>query len=126
MSVKGAKLPAVVLSEVKNLKTLRTRRELSGFNPGQEPNRKKRPDRKPVLDKDTWNHVVEDIFRQGMMLESRIPIGNRHVDQIGMKLNKFNGKISKVTIDLKEMKTADREKADKAQKEAAVRKALSD
>jgi len=39
---------------------------------------------------------------------------------------KFTGKINKVTIDLKKMKSADKEKADKAQKEASVRKALSD
>ena len=39
---------------------------------------------------------------------------------------KFTGKINKVTIDLKEMKSADKGKADKAQKEASVRKALSD
>ena len=39
---------------------------------------------------------------------------------------KFTGKINKVTIDLKEMKNADKEKVDKAQKEAGVRKALSD
>jgi arylsulfatase len=39
---------------------------------------------------------------------------------------KFTGKINKVTIDLKEMKTADREKAGMAQKEASLKKALSD
>ena len=39
---------------------------------------------------------------------------------------KFTGKINKVTIDLKEMKSADKEKADKAQKEASMKKALSD
>ena len=39
---------------------------------------------------------------------------------------KFTGKIDRVTIDLKEMKTGDREKADGAQKEASMKKALSD
>ena len=39
---------------------------------------------------------------------------------------RFTGKIDKVTIDLKEMKTADKEKADKARKEAGMKKALSD
>ena len=39
---------------------------------------------------------------------------------------KFTGKIDKVTIDLKEMKTADKEKADTARREAGVKKALSD
>jgi arylsulfatase len=39
---------------------------------------------------------------------------------------KFTGKIDKVTIDLKEMKTADKEETDKAQKEASMKKALSD
>jgi arylsulfatase len=39
---------------------------------------------------------------------------------------KFTGKINKVTIDLKEMKTADREKKGMAQKEASLKKALSD
>ena len=39
---------------------------------------------------------------------------------------KFTGKINKVTIDLKEMKSADKEKADKAQKETSIKKALSD
>jgi arylsulfatase len=39
---------------------------------------------------------------------------------------KFTGKIVKVTVDLKEMKTADKEKADTARREAGVKKALSD
>jgi arylsulfatase len=39
---------------------------------------------------------------------------------------KFTGKINKITIDLKEMKTADKEKAQMAQKEASLKKALSD
>jgi arylsulfatase A-like enzyme len=39
---------------------------------------------------------------------------------------KFTGKIARVTIDLKEMKTADREEAEKAHKEATLKKALSD
>ena len=39
---------------------------------------------------------------------------------------KFSGKIDKVTIDYKEMKTADKEKADTARMEAGVKKALSD
>jgi arylsulfatase len=39
---------------------------------------------------------------------------------------KFTGKIVTVTIDLKEMATADKEKADKARKESAMKKALSD
>jgi arylsulfatase A-like enzyme len=39
---------------------------------------------------------------------------------------KFTGKIDKVTIDLKEMKTADKEKKDMARKEASLKKALSD
>ena len=39
---------------------------------------------------------------------------------------KFTGKIDKVTIDLKEMKTADKAEEDKARVEAAHKKALSD
>ena len=39
---------------------------------------------------------------------------------------KFTGKINKVTIDLKEMKTADKEELDKARKEAGLKKAISD
>lgn len=39
---------------------------------------------------------------------------------------RFTGKIDRVTIDLKEMKTADKEKADMARKEASIKKALSD
>jgi len=39
---------------------------------------------------------------------------------------KFTGKINKITIDLKEMKTADKKKADMARKEAGLKKALSD
>jgi len=39
---------------------------------------------------------------------------------------KFTGKINKITIDLKEMKTADKEKADLAIKEANLKKALLD
>ncbi len=39
---------------------------------------------------------------------------------------KFTGRINKVTIDLKEMKKADKEAVDKAQKEASLKKTLSD
>jgi arylsulfatase len=39
---------------------------------------------------------------------------------------RFTGKIAKVTIDLKEVKTADREKEEMARKEAGMKKALSD
>lgn len=39
---------------------------------------------------------------------------------------RFTGKIDKITIDLKEMKTADKEKADMARKETSMKKALSD
>jgi len=39
---------------------------------------------------------------------------------------KFTGKIDKVTIDLKEMKTADKNEADVARKEATMKKALAD
>jgi len=39
---------------------------------------------------------------------------------------KFTGKIAKVTIDLKEMKTADRDEAEQANKLAALKKGLSD
>ena len=39
---------------------------------------------------------------------------------------KFTGTIDKVTIELKEMKAADNEKAEKSHKEAALKKALSD
>jgi len=39
---------------------------------------------------------------------------------------KFTGKINKVTIDLKEIKTADKEEENKLRTEAAHRKALSD
>jgi hypothetical protein len=38
----------------------------------------------------------------------------------------FTGKINKITIDLKEMKTANKEKTGMAQKEASLKKALSD
>ena len=39
---------------------------------------------------------------------------------------RFTGKIDKITIDLKEMKTADKEKADMARKETSMKKALLD
>jgi hypothetical protein len=39
---------------------------------------------------------------------------------------KFTGKIDKVTIDLKEMKAADKEKEDIESRKAAIKKALSD
>jgi arylsulfatase len=39
---------------------------------------------------------------------------------------KFTGKIDKVTIELQEMKAADKEEADKAVKEAGLKKGLSD
>ena len=40
--------------------------------------------------------------------------------------NKFTGKIDKVTIELKEMKKADRDDAEQARKAAALKKGLSD
>jgi arylsulfatase len=40
--------------------------------------------------------------------------------------NKFTGKIEKVTIDLKEMKAADKGEAEQSRKEASLKKALSD
>jgi arylsulfatase len=39
---------------------------------------------------------------------------------------KFTGKIDKVTIELKEMKAADKKEAEQSHKEAALKKALSD
>jgi arylsulfatase A-like enzyme len=49
------------------------------------------------------------------------------VEDYGIKAPyKFTGKIDKITIDLKEMKTADREKANMVQKQASLKKALSD
>ena len=39
---------------------------------------------------------------------------------------KFTGKIDKVTIELKEMKTADRDEAEQARKVAVLKKGLSD
>lgn len=39
---------------------------------------------------------------------------------------KFTGKINQVTIELQEMKAADKEEADQGRKEAAVKKGLSD
>ena len=40
--------------------------------------------------------------------------------------NKFTGKIDKVTIELKEMKTADGDDADQGPQAAALKKGLSD
>ena len=40
--------------------------------------------------------------------------------------NKFTGKIEKVTIDLKEMKAADKGEAEQSRKEASLRKVLLD
>ena len=40
--------------------------------------------------------------------------------------NKFTGKIDKVTVELKEMKKADLDEAEKARKAAALKKGLSD
>jgi len=39
---------------------------------------------------------------------------------------KFTGQIDKVTIELKEMKTADHDEAEHARKTAALKKAMSD
>ena len=39
---------------------------------------------------------------------------------------KFTGKIVKVTVDLKEMKAADKKEEDMARKEASMKKALAD
>jgi hypothetical protein len=39
---------------------------------------------------------------------------------------KFTGKIAKVTIELKEMKKADRDDAEQARKAAALKKGLAD
>ncbi len=40
--------------------------------------------------------------------------------------NTFTGKIAKVTIELKEMKAADTQEAEKSHREAALKKGLSD
>ena len=40
--------------------------------------------------------------------------------------NKFTGKIDKVTIELKEMKTADLDEAEQARKVARLKRALAD
>ena len=39
---------------------------------------------------------------------------------------KFTGKIAKVTIELKEMKTTDKDEAEQSHREAALKKALTD
>jgi hypothetical protein len=56
-----------------------------------------------------------------------IDLGTPVVEAIGAEAkSKFTGKITKVIIEVKEMKKADKAEAEKAGKETAKKKAMSD
>jgi arylsulfatase len=48
------------------------------------------------------------------------------VEGMGGPQSRFTGKINKVTIELKEMKTSDKKAAENSHREAALKKGLSD
>jgi arylsulfatase len=67
------------------------------------------------------------IFSADETADVGIDLGTPVVEAIGSEAkSKFTGKIPRVTIDVKEMKKADKAAADKAGKETARKKAMSD
>jgi arylsulfatase A-like enzyme len=72
-------------------------------------------------------HTQAMIFSADETADVGIDLGTPVVEAIGSEAkSKFTGKIAKVTIEVKEMKKADKAAAEKGQKEAAKKKAESD
>jgi arylsulfatase A-like enzyme len=72
-------------------------------------------------------HTQAMIFSADETADVGIDLGTPVVEAIGSEVkSKFTGKITKVTIEVKEMKKADKAAEDKGRAEAAHKKALSD
>ena len=72
-------------------------------------------------------HTQAMIFSSDETADVGIDLGTPVVEVIGSEArSKFTGRIPRVTIEVKEMKKADAEEAEKGRREAAVKKALSD
>ena len=72
-------------------------------------------------------HTQAGMFSADETADVGIDLGTPVVEAIGSEAkSKFTGKIPKVTIEVKEMKAAEKAEAEKGQKEAAHKKALSD
>jgi len=72
-------------------------------------------------------HTQAGMFSADETADVGIDLGTPVVEAIGSEAkSKFTGKISKVTIEVKEMKTADKVEADNLRMEAAHKKAMSD
>ena len=72
-------------------------------------------------------HTQPMIFSADETADVGIDLGTPVVEAIGSEAkSRFTGKIPKVTIEVKEMKKADKSEEDKARIEAAHKKALSD
>jgi arylsulfatase A-like enzyme len=72
-------------------------------------------------------HTQAMIFSADETADVGIDLGTPVVEAIGAEAkSKFTGKIAKVTIEVKEMKKADKAEAEKAGKETAKKKAMSD
>jgi len=72
-------------------------------------------------------HAQARIFSANETADVGIDLGTPVVEAIGAEAkSKFTGHITKVTVEVKPMEATDRAAADKAGKEAAKKKAMSD
>jgi hypothetical protein len=72
-------------------------------------------------------HTQAGMFSADETADVGIDLGTPVVEAIGAEAkSKFTGKIAKVTIEVKEMKKADKAETEKSQKETAKKKAMSD
>jgi len=72
-------------------------------------------------------HTEAGMFSADETADVGIDLGTPVVETIGSEAkSKFTGKIPKVTVEVKEMKPAEKAEAEKGQKEAAKKKAMSD
>jgi arylsulfatase len=72
-------------------------------------------------------HTQAAIFSADETADVGIDLGTPVVESIGSEAkSRFTGRIPKVTVEVKEMKKADRAEAEKGQREAARKKAMSD
>jgi arylsulfatase len=72
-------------------------------------------------------HTEAGMFSADETADVGIDLGTPVVEAIGAEAkSKFTGKIDKVTVEVKEMKAPEKAEAEKGQKEAAKKKAMSD
>jgi len=72
-------------------------------------------------------HTEAGMFSADETADVGIDLGTPVVEAIGAEAkSKFTGKIDKVTVEVREMKAPEKAEAEKGQKEAAKKKAMSD